>query len=103
MALRLAEANYWREQFQNSTPTKEFWQILKKLKRQTKDTNIAASDDGNGTMRSLDSEKIELLNDYFADIGEDLAKNSMERVNGNDTSYISRTAPICNVRRYKRM
>ena len=47
--------------------------------RQTKDTNIAALDDGNGTMKSLDSEKAELLNDYFADIREDLAKNFVER------------------------
>ena len=35
-ALRLAEASYWREQFENSTTTKEFWQIVRKLKRQTK-------------------------------------------------------------------
>ena len=67
-ALRLAEASYWREKFENSTTTEEFWQIVGKLKRQTKDTNIAALDDGNGTMKSLDSEKVELLNDYFADI-----------------------------------
>ena len=64
-ALWLAEASYWREQFQNSTTTKEFWQIVRKLKRQTKDTNIAALDDGNGTMKSLDSEKAKLLNDDF--------------------------------------
>ena len=44
----------------------------------------AALDDGNGTMKNLDSEKVELLNDYFADIGEDLANNLMERVNGYD-------------------
>ena len=98
-ALRLAEASYWRKQFENSTTSKEFWQIVRKLKRQTKDTNIAALDDGNGTMKSLDSEKAELLNDYFADIGEDLAKNFAERVNGDDNSYISRITPI--LRRYK--
>ena len=46
-------------------------------------------------MKSLDSEKVELLNDYFADIGEDLAKNFVERVNGDDNSYISRITPIC--------
>ena len=49
----LAEASYWREQFENSTSTKEFWQIARKLKRQTKDTNIAALDDGNGTIKVL--------------------------------------------------
>ena len=52
-------------------------------------------DDGNGTIKCLDSEKVELLNDYFADIGEDLANNFMERVNGDDNSYISRITPIC--------
>ena len=46
-------------------------------------------------MKSLDSEKVELLNNYFADIGEDLAKHFMERVNGDDNSYISRITPIC--------
>ena len=69
MALWLAEASYWREQFENFTTTKEFWQIVRKLKRQTTDANVAALDDGNGTMKSLDSEKVN-LNDYFADIGE---------------------------------
>ena len=93
-ALRLAKASYWREQFENFTATKEFWQIVRKLKRQTKDTNIAALDDGNGTMKSLDSEKVELLNDYFADIG-DFAENFVERVNRDDNSYISRITPIC--------
>ena len=47
----LAEVSCWREQFENSTSTKEFWQIARKLKRQTKDTNIAALDDGNGTIK----------------------------------------------------
>ena len=56
---------------------------------------FAALDDGNGRMKSLDSEKAELLNDYFADIGEDLAKNFAERVNGDDNSYVSRITPIC--------
>ena len=42
-------------------------------------------------MKSLDSEKVGLLNDYFADIGEDLAKNLTD---GNDNSYILRTTPI---------
>ena len=95
MALWLAEASYWREQFENFTTTKEFWQIVRKLKRQTTDTNVAALDDGNGTMKSLASEKVEHLNDYFADIGEDLANNFMERVNEDDNSYISRITPIC--------
>ena len=45
-------------------------------------------------MKSLDSEKAELLNDYFADIG-DLVKNFAERVNGDNNSYISRITPIC--------
>ena len=94
-ALRLAQASYWREQFENSTITEEFWQIVRKLKRRTKDTNIAALDDGNGTIKSLDSEKVEMLTDYSADIGEDLPKNFVERVNGDDNSYISRITPVC--------
>ena len=61
--LWLAEASYWREQFENSTTTKEFWQKVRKLKRQTKDTNTAALDDGNGTLKNLDSETVEPLND----------------------------------------
>ena len=83
--LRLAEASYWREQF---------WQTVRKLKPQTKDTNIAALDDGNGTMKTLDPEEVELLNDYFADIGEDLANNFMERLNRDDNSYVSRITGI---------
>ena len=92
--LPLAEASYWREKFENSNTTKEFWQMVRKLKRQTKDKDIAALGDGNGTMKSLGSEKVELLNDYFADIGEDLAINFMERVNEDENSYISRITPI---------
>ena len=94
-ALRLADSNHWREQFDNSTTTKEFWQIVRKLKRQTKDTNIAALGDGNGTMKRTDSEKVELLNYYFVDIAEDLAKNFMERVNGNKNIYVSGITTVC--------
>ena len=46
-------------------------------------------------MKSLDSEKVELLNDYFVESREDLAKNFVERVNGDNNSYISRITPIC--------
>ena len=45
-------------------------------------------------MKTLDPEEVELLNDYFADIGEDLADNFMERLNRDDNSYVSRITRI---------
>ena len=46
-------------------------------------------------MKSLNSDKVELLNDYFADIGEGFPKYFTERVNENDNSYISRITSAC--------
>jgi uncharacterized protein (DUF302 family) len=50
--------------------------------------NIAALDDGNGNLVTLASDKAELLNTFFADVGKDLAQSFQEQISDQDNSYI---------------
>ena len=93
-SLRKAEANYWKDQFANASSSKEFWQIVGKLRKKTKNANIIALKDDDGMLRTLDTEKVEILNDFFADVGENLAKKFGESDRcGN--SFINRVTPVC--------
>ncbi len=93
-ALRLAVADYWKEQFENATTAKEFWQTINKLTKKSKSTNIAALDDGIGNLVTLASDKAELLNTFFADVGKDLAQSFQEQISDQDNSYIPKVTPI---------
>ena len=73
---------------------KNFWQIVGKLRKKTKNANIIAIKDDDGMLRTLDTEKVEILNDFFADVGENLAKKFGESDRcGN--SFINRATPVC--------
>eukprot|EP00112_Aurelia_sp_Birch-Aquarium-sp1_P021970 Seg604.7 transcript_id=Seg604.7/GoldUCD/mRNA.D3Y31 product="putative RNA-directed DNA polymerase from transposon X-element" pseudo=true protein_id=Seg604.7/GoldUCD/D3Y31 len=93
-SLRKAEANYWKEQFANASSSKEFWQTVGKLRKKTKNANIVALKDDDGMLKTLDTEKVEILNNFFADVGENLAKKFGES-NRCGNSFINRITPIC--------
>ena len=66
----------------------------RKAKEKTKNANIIALKDDDGELRTLDTEKVEILNNFFADVGENLAKKFGESDRcGN--SFINRVTPVC--------
>ena len=80
--LKEAEMVYWRNQFDKASNSKEFWQVVRKVNGKTKKKSIPLINDGNGNMLTSDLEKAESINDYFANIGKELANN----FNSNETN-----------------
>ena len=70
--IRKAEAEYWKEQFSKPNSSREFWQTVNKMKGKSKPCNFQALKNGAGELVLNDSEKAELLNNYFAEVGKDL-------------------------------
>ena len=93
-SLRKAEANYWKDQFANASSSKEFWQIVGKLRKKTKNDNIVALKDDDGILGTLDTEEVEMLNNFFSDVGENLAKKFGESDRCGNT-FINRVTPVC--------
>ena len=72
--LRKSEAEYWKEQFRNATTSKEFWNVVNKLKREQKDHRIGPLKDDDGELLTDDTKKADLMNRYFTQIGQKLSK-----------------------------
>eukprot|EP00794_Sanderia_malayensis_P004136 gene4136-4689_t len=93
--LRKAEAEYWKDQFNKSNSSREFWQIVNKMKGKSKTNNIQALKNDDGDLVTEDSEKAELLNNHFADVGKKLASNFSNQNDDNFIKHISRVTPTC--------
>jgi hypothetical protein len=72
--MRKAEAEYWKSEFDNATNSKEFWKVVKKVHRKTKAIKIGPLEDDLGNVQINEKEKAELMNNYFATVGEKLAE-----------------------------
>ena len=72
--MREAEAEYWKSEFDNATNSKEFWKAVKKVHRKTKAIKIGPLEDDLGNAQTNEKEKAELMNNYFATVGEKLAE-----------------------------
>ena len=70
--MRKAEAEYWKSEFDNATKSKEFWKVVKKVHRKTKAIKSGPLEDDLGNVQT--NEKAELMNNYFATVGEKLAE-----------------------------
>lgn len=75
ITMRKAEANYWRIEFSNATNSKEFWQLVKKIHWKTKTTKIGPLEDNEGNIQTNDNVKADLMNNYFATVGNQLAQS----------------------------
>ena len=71
--ITMREAEYWRGEFSNVSNSKDFWKLVKKVYRKTKVTKIGPLQDDQGTIQTSDLLKSELMNNYFATVGEQLA------------------------------
>ena len=93
--LRKAEAEYWKEQFSKSNSSREFWQTVNKMKGKSKPSNIQALKNDVGELVTNDSEKVELLNNHFADVGKKLASTFPSEDDENCMTHITRVTPTC--------
>ena len=89
--LRNAESKFWKDKFESSSSTKEFWYLVKKFQGKSTHKKIGPLKDKNGSLVLKDSEKANVLNTYFANIGEELSKD-LDKSNVNP-SLISRVTP----------
>ena len=71
--MRKAETNYWKEEFQKATDSKDFWRTVKKVQKKRANNKIGPIEDESGTVETRDTVKAELMNNFFTTIGEKLA------------------------------
>ena len=64
----------WREQFAETENSKTFWQVVRKAQGRDTRKPILPVHDSNGIILANDSDKAEAVNDYFANIGIQLAE-----------------------------
>ena len=90
--IKSAKANFWKNEFQKSNSSKSFWKTLNAFKGKTKSSNIGPIKDKDTTITN-DAKKAKLMNEFFANVGETLAKdiNYIEPENMN--SYIFQITP----------
>ena len=92
--LRRCKAEYYNDQFQNAKNTKSFWKLINKASNTHSDPPPPAIRRDDGTLATSDKEKAELLNNYFARIGESQAKNLPTPTVPIQTLYIKVTPTI---------
>ena len=97
--MRKAETNYWKEEFQKATNSKDFWRTVKKVEKKRANNKIGPIEDDSGTVETRDTVKAELMNDFFATIGEKLANELPDNQHTEEENYTTcpseiTTAPI---------
>ena len=91
--LREAEANYWRQEFNNTESRKDFWQLVAKIIHQKKVNNIGSIADDQGNMIFNDKIKAEAMNDSFVAVGPNLASKINPIPHFQDVGHIYRITP----------
>ena len=71
--LRKAKSDYWKNKFDNSNSTKEFWSLVKSFQGQQRRSKISPIRDDDGTILTCDRKKSNILNKYFATIGNKMS------------------------------
>ena len=97
--MRKAETNYWKEEFQKATNSKDFWRTVKKVQKNRANNKIGPIQDDSGTVETRDKVKAELMNYFFATIGEKLANELPDNQHTEEENYTTcpseiTTAPI---------
>ena len=85
--MRKAETNYCKEEFQKATNSKDFWRTVKKVQKKRANNKIGPIEDDSSTIETRDTVKEELMNDFFATIGEKLANELPDNQHTEEENY----------------
>jgi hypothetical protein len=75
--VRMAKGNYYKSLFDEVKCTRSYWSLIKKA-TEVKNRNICDIRKLDGSLTNSDKEKAEVLNEYFANVGERLAQNLLQ-------------------------
>ena len=70
--IRDAKANFWKNEFSSSNCSKSFWKTVKKFNGSSS-TLLTGPLSHKSTIITDDKQKLNLMNDFFASVGERLA------------------------------
>ena len=90
--VRRAKANYYRGLFDEVKNTRSHWKLLKKATDVKKRGNISDIRKADGSLAMNNKEKADTLNEYFANVGENLANSLLQ--NDNYTNTVIKVTPI---------
>ena len=90
--IRHTKANYWRNEFLSSDTIKSFWKTVRKFQGGQKTQKIGPLwDHRNNSIVTKNTEKANLLNDFFANVGKNLA--TVDTTNESLNNHIYRVSP----------
>ena len=72
--IRKAEARYWKKQFDEAELPQDFWKIVNKTRKKKVSIRVGSLRQGKKTIKTNDKEKTELMNNFFVNIGKELAE-----------------------------
>jgi hypothetical protein len=75
--VRMAKGNYYKSLFDEVKCTRSYWSLIKKATK-VKNRNICDIRKLDGSLTNSDKKKAEVLNEYFANVGERLAQNLLQ-------------------------
>ena len=85
--IREAEAEYWKDKFENTKSSGDFWNVVREMQGKRK-CNIGAIKGENGNIITDAKEKAESFNQFFAKVGENLAAKIQVDLPDNENEYI---------------
>ena len=91
--IRAAKVNYWKEKFAKCDSSKSFWSLMKKFNGKSINQHIGPLKNENDTIVTNESEKAKIMNNFFANVGKQLATPPQTDENGSLISYIYRVSP----------
>ena len=93
--IRLTTSNYWKNEFLSSNSAKSFWKTVRKFQGIKKSKNIGPLIDHNKNLTTTnDIEKANLLNEFFANIGKNLAP--INKAHESQLEHLYRVTPNIN-------
>ena len=90
--MREAEAEYWKDKFENASSSSDFWRVVREMQGKSKGSvGAIKNEDGNITTNAKD--KAESLNHFFSKVGESLANDIVLDNSVNEYHHIYQVTP----------